>query len=581
MQVFQPSGKFTPNGFHMRFLTAAILFVLSMTLILVGIAQQTIWHPAATQSHTIHIGAKAPIVVIAHDALAQYDGSPTITAKSDRQIFMAAGRSTDISAWVGSTPHVTIGARGGKEKGLKGHTVAGKGFRADPKGSDLWRSEVTSVQLGKLKVDQRNGAGVLLASNGFEMAPRDITISWPIVFNDLPSKIFIGVGGLLLLAAVVLNWWSWYKLRRERGPRRRTPKAPQGPRTRRRKKAIAVPSHGRRSARNSMAVVATGLVLTSLSGCSLVAPKATPTASQAITKPAPPVVTEGQLRAIVERAAASINASDVKRDPKKPSDRLAGPALEARVAHYKLQAATKFAPKLPPIATDKITFALPASESTWPRMVMAVTSSGDKNVLPQMLVLEQAGPRDQYKVWYDINMLPGVQTPEVAATTVGAIPVRPDSLFLKISPKALPTAFGNLIDDGLSSLGAPMFNVTNDEFYKQVAASQAAQKASLKKAKLTVTHALGNDNVLSLATVNSGALVAVYLTDTYVIKPKDRTQAVAVTGMEKKLLGSGGSATGIKSVYGSMLLFYVPAINSSDKIITLGATQSLISIKSL
>lgn len=564
----------------MRFLTAAILFVLSMTLILIGVAQQTIWHPAATVSHSIHIGAKTPIVVITHDALTQHEGNPTVLTHSDRQIFMAVGRSTDIAAWVGSTDHVTVSGRE-KESGLKAAVINGKGFRASPVGSDLWRTEATSVQSGKLVVDVSAGAGVLLASNGFEMAPKDITVSWPIVFNDIPSKILIGTGGLLLLAAAVLNWLAWYKLRRERGPRRRTPKAPQGPRTRRRKRAVTVPARGRRSARNAVAVVASGLVLASLSGCSIVAPKASPTASQQQTKAAPPVVTEQQLRVIVERAALSINKSDATRDPKKPSERLAGPALAARVAHYKLQEVTKKAPELPPIATNKITFALPASETAWPRMVMAVTSSGSKDELPQMLVLEQAGPRDQYKVWYDINMLPGVQTPEVAAASVGAIPVRADSLFLKISPKALPTAFGNLIDEGLSSLGAPMFNVTNDEFYKQVAASQAAQKASLKKAKLTVTHALGNDNVLSLATINSGALVAVYLTDTYVIKPKDRTQAVAVTGMEKKLLGSGGSATGIKSVYGSMLLFYVPAINSSDKIITLGATQSLISIKSL
>ena len=565
----------------MRFLTAAILFVISMMLILVGVAQQTIWRPAATQSHSIHVGAKSPYVVISHNALTQYEGTPTVSVKSDRQIFVAVGRSTDISAWVGSTSHVTVAARDGKAKGLKGRTIEGKGFRASPASSDLWRAEVTSVQSSKMVVDPSDGAGVLIASNGFDRAPQDITITWPIVFNDLPSKILIGAGGLLLLASVILNFWSWYKLRRERGPRRRTPKAPQGPRTRRRKKAVVVPTHGRRSARNAVAVVATGLILTSLSGCSLVAPKATPSSSVEMTKAAPPVVTLKQLHLIVDRIAESVNKSDAARNPKKPSSRLAGPALEARVAHYKLQAATKYAPELPPISTNKVTFALPASESTWPRMVMAVTSSGAKNELPQMLVLEQSGPRDQYKLWYDINMLPGVQTPAVAAASVGAIPVRADSLFLKISPKALPTAFGNLIDQGLSSLGAPMFNVTNDEFYKQVAASQASQKASLKKASLTVSHALGNDNVLSLATVNSGALVAVYLTDTYVIKPKDRTQAVAVTGMEKKLLGSGGSATGIKSVYGSMLLFYVPAINSSDKIITLGATQSLISIKSL
>lgn len=577
----------------MRFLTAAILFVMSMVLILVGIAERTIWHPPANQVHSIHLGAKTPLDIVSHSALTQYSGNPTISVVSDRQVFIAVGRSTDIDAWVGTTEHVEIGAAktGNSGFGLSAKKIVGDGFRASPIGSDLWRYSQTSLQTGKLQIDPANGAGVLLASDGYGMAPQNITISWPIVFNPIPSAIFIIVGGLLLLAAVIINWIAWFRLRRDRGPRRRTPKAPQGPKTRRRKNAVDAPVKGRRSAkggrralRSVATVTTTGVLLASLAGCSLVHPdsSASATASaDSLSKTPPAALTKAQMTNIVRVAAASVNAADLNHDPKKPSDRLAGPALIARTAQYNLMAATKYAPKITPISTNKVTFALPAATTSWPRIFMAVTSSGTKDQLPQMLVLEQEGPRAQYQIWYDINMLPGVQTPEVAAAQVGAIPVSPDSLFLKIAPNALPTAFGNLIDNGVSSLDASMFNVSNDEYYKQVAASQAAQQSSLKKASLKVTHALGNDNVLSLATIESGALVAVYMTDTYVIKPKDRTQAVGVTGMEKKLLGAGGSATGIKSVYGSMLLFYVPAINSSDKIITLGATQNLISVKSL
>lgn len=212
---------------------------------------------------------------------------------------------------------------------------------------------------------------------------------------------------------------------------------------------------------------------------------------------------------------------------------------------------------------------------------MAVTAAQSEADLPQMLVLEQEGPRSPYILWYLIDMLPGVQTPEVAAADIGAIPVAPDSKFLKLSPNALPTAFGNLIDLGTASLSAPSFDLSNDEFYKQVAAAQAQQISSLKKAKVTVSHTLGNANVLSLSTANSGALVAVYMIDTYVIKPTKRNSAVAVSGNEKLLLGSTGSTTGIRSVYGDMLLFYVPAVSSKDRIVTLGATQGLLSVRSL
>jgi len=246
-----------------------------------------------------------------------------------------------------------------------------------------------------------------------------------------------------------------------------------------------------------------------------------------------------------------------------------------------LQKASKSVGALPPIASAKISLALPAATNLWPRTVMVITSDVGATALPQMLVLQQASPRAQYQLWYNIDMLPGVKLPVVNTAKVGAIPVAADSLFLKIAPNALPAAFGDLIDNSQASLSAPMFNVANDEYYQQIFASQQSQAQTLSNATIKIKHLLGNPTVLSLSTLNSGALVAVYMNDKYVIKPKDRTQAVAVSGNEKLMLGSAGSATGIKSFYGSMLLFYVPSISSKDKIISLGATQELLSVKAL
>jgi hypothetical protein len=65
--------------------------------------------------------------------------------------------------------------------------------------------------------------------------------------------------------------------------------------------------------------------------------------------------------------------------------------------------------------------------------------------------------------------------------------------------------------------------------------------------------------------------------DTYTIIPKEPGDAVSITGEEAILLGTGGSATGIETKYGAMLLFNVPASGSDERATLLGATQQLLS----
>jgi len=569
----------------MRFLTAAILFVVSAALLLTGIAERTIWHPPASISRVINLGVSAPFVILNHSVLAMNEGNPTLHVSSDRFSFVAVGRQSDVKAWVGNSNHSDVTAVG---SGVGAHIIAnkanGSAVVANPANSDLWREQVSAAGDVSLKINSDQRAAVLVASNGFEKAPGRLELVWPIIFDPTPSRVLLIAGTVFLVASVIVNWWAWYQMRKERGPRRKTPKAPQGPKLRRSKRSkSAAPVKGRRSARNFTALVSGGLILATLTGCAYVDPQATATPTKGSVIQQPPVVSMSQLRRIVSAISSEVATADAARDPKLLQGRVAGPAMAARSAYYQLQKASKKVADLPPIATAQINLALPAASQEWPRTVMAITSTGSSDTLPQMLVLQQASPREQYKLWYDIDMLPGVKLPAVNTVETGAIPVAPDSLFLKIAPNALPSRFGDLLDLGTSSQSAMMFNVANDEYYQQISASLKSQQQTLANATIKVTHSLGDPNVLSLATVDSGALVAVYMSDTYVIKPKDRTQAVAVSGNEKLLLGSAGSATGIKSTYGSMLLFYVPANSSTtkDRIVTLGATPVLIKVASL
>jgi hypothetical protein len=210
---------------------------------------------------------------------------------------------------------------------------------------------------------------------------------------------------------------------------------------------------------------------------------------------------------------------------------------------------------------------------------MVVTGDGDE--LPQTLVIQQLAPREPYKLLYNMALLPGVQFPDVAAASKGAIPVGTDSQFLKISPINLAPSYGDLIDNGPVSEFFSLFDLDTDKFYEQIAQTQKEQTESLDEATTVFSHELGDANVVSLTTSDSGAIVALMMVDTWEITPTSRNSAVTVSGDELLLLGLEGSGSGVRTRYGNMLLFYVPLASSDQKIRLLGATQSLLSIEVL
>jgi hypothetical protein len=261
------------------------------------------------------------------------------------------------------------------------------------------------------------------------------------------------------------------------------------------------------------------------------------------------------------------------------ASRFAGPALQQRTAYYTLRKLDRKLKALPRIAGEPITFTLPASSTLWPRTIMVVTDEAGAPS-PQMLVLVQESPRAQYQVWYNIRLMQGATIPAVPVPEIGAIPVASDAQFLKVVPNELAKVYGSVIDNGAGSAGAENFDLGDDEFFKQISESQDAQVAALKNGKITFTHTLGSPKVLSLATADGGALVAMAMVDGYTIRPTKRGSAITVTGLEKTLLGASGSPTGIISRYSDMLLFYVPQTGSVDKIRLLGVTQGLLSVRS-
>ncbi len=566
----------------MRFLIAAALFVISVLMLLFGLAERTIWAPPANFSESVEIKSSKPLALIPAKTLAKHPGNPYIQVEGAKPVFIASGRESDIRAWIGVSEFETIEFN---EKGTKLEAKATLGAKniENPMGADLWRTEIQSNSFAALQIGRAEEGAALVASDGVKPVPSTISVLWPIAHDLTRSNIFLIAGSVALIGAFIMNYIAYRHMRKSRGPRRRTPAPPKPPRYKVKRNKANAPVRGRRSARRAFIAIPLSITLLAFgTGCaSDVKPSPSPTPSISAIDVPPVALTATQVDRIlldVEKIAAD---ADLVSDKKILASRFTGPALAQRTANYILRTRAASVAKLPKIVSKPITFSLPAATDAWPRTLMVVTDEAGDEALPQMLVFEQATPRSNYMLWYNIRLMPGAKIPEVPSSESGAIPVDVKSLYLKLAPEDIASAYGDVLNRGASSLSFGLFDLAKDEFYKQVSESQKSQVANLKTGTIKFTHTLGNKNVISLSTTKAGALVAVYMTDTYVIKPKKRGSAVAVSGQEKVLLGADGSTRGVRSIYGDMMLFYVPALSDSAGIRLLGVTQGLVSVRSL
>ena len=613
----------------MRFVLAIVAFVIALGLGGYGVAQLTVLSGPDELTAVSESTSDATVSVIDGETLNALEGRQDLTISGSDAIFAAYGTTTDVTGWVGEATHNRI-SYDPDTRNLVSVTETGPEAEVPtPAGSDLWLREFTGEGDLDIKVSLDTDMSVIIVSDGVQPAPSTVSITWPLDNRSPWVGPLLTAGAAMLLLSLIFLVWAIVHRRRAVGPRRtsikppKNPKMPRLPRQRsyrvRKPKAI---KRGRRSISRMTATVPFVLVGTlALSGCSAdlwpdmsatstaasASPSASPTASpspsasaSASASPAedsteelpPPATTARQVESILRDVAVVAEAADAALDTEGIKARFAGPALDLRAGNYAVRA--KDSAAAPPVAipTGDVRVTLPQQAVAWPRSIFAVVESPPDDsvdpptpstVPPMAFVLVQESAREQYKVNYAVSLESNAELPKLAADTVGAPRLAPDTKLLSMPPGELAAAYVDVLNLGADSASYGLFDIEKDGFIPVVGkeARDARIAALDPKAKIEFSITPAEAETYALGSNEAGALVTAYITQTETVTPVEEGATINPELSTKTLSGLSGTTKGVTASYSDQLLFYIPPIGSDEKIVLLGYTDGLVVAKEI
>lgn len=607
----------------MRFVWAVLAFVLAAAMIGAGIAQRTIFQGPETQSAEVTAPEDSPYLLIDGSAMALLPGTQTLTANGPGEVFVSYGRTADLTSWLSDQEygHATVKkgaivvttvepeADAAAETDPTAPDAAAGDAQAvrQPAGSDLWLGEYSGEQTVSQPLQIPEEMSVLVASDGTAPAPSDVTITWPLSTSTPWAGPLIVLGGLFLAAGIVLYLLGIRHVRRSRGPRRKAPPPLEATQpidisVEGEEKGVISAAPRRRSlGRRGFTATARRRLLAALplmlvvplavTGCAADAwpqfgPSATPSPTETVVDAETqqqPAVTEAQAEQIMTRVAETVAAADEALDPTLAATRLDGAALAARTTNYTLRGQIADYAALPAVPAEPLRIILPQAYDEWPRTVLAVA---DQESASTMMMLTQQDPWSNYKLVYQGALGGSTELPDLAPWYIGAAQVPPGSTFLTIAPDQLAAAYADVLTNGANSAFYGLFDEETDVFSADVAEDRQRRldefnATATDTGTLAFGSTAGAQPPLALATVDSGAIVAVTVNETDTVTPASADVVIKLDNNPtvKALTGVSESQTGVTTTFTDQLFFSVPAQGSSAKIRLLGYSSNIIEAK--
>jgi len=584
-----------------RFIAAIVVFAVALVFLGTGIAFKVFAGPRSV-SEAVTLSASALYAVVDASVVTARPGVQSVVLSGGTTNVVGYGRTIDVLSWIGESPYLNVTRSSTGEISSKLITPkvtegAAAPTIVSPAGSDMWLEQNTGDASAALSMNLPAEMSVILSSDGVGPVSPRVAFTWPLspsTFLWMQDDQLLFLGGGVTLIGIALYLWALAHYRAKQGPRRKTPKPPKP------KKISHSPHRGIRAERTRgrrvgprrsalIAVPLTVALSLSLASCAspfpnesdVATPTPTSTSSSQEGIDLPPVaVTEEQLRVIMGNLSEVSAAADETLDANVASTRFAGAALEARRANYSMRKADPALAAISAIPNTLPSLFLPESSNTWPRSLFVIfqpvaetVKGGEDDEAPTIaLILQQISPRDNYKVIYQTNLQANETVPEVAAANVGTVQVPADSKLLLLPPDRIAAAYADILTRGEQSEYYDDFQSSGDSLRAALQAERAQQNAD--NVAISFTDRAGTGTVVAIATVSAGALVSVSVDEIARFEPQGG-RSLKLTGALKALGGTELAPRPVSATYQFELLFFVPAIGSTEKISLIGYSENL------
>lgn len=627
----------------MRYVLAIAALVLSGILLLLGIGQRTFLAGPMEITIPVDTRTETGYATIDADEITKLPGQANIVARGG-EAFVATGATRDVEAWTEPYSHaqLTIDAQDQRmlsaliapaipdvdpaEESATDPDAAPESV--DPRGSDLWLQERSTEAADEGSSDQTtlrvpvalsSGQSVLIASNGSDPVPADVSIVWTQDPHTPWAGPLLAGGALLALVGGVLYLLAIDHDRRGLGPRRGRKGPLLGIRNafgRKRRKG------GDAATRIALPVAGLALVV-GLTGCSanywpsFAAESETPTEEDTGSGLATVPVTEGQMDRVLSDVAAISGSGDDELDAALLESRFAGDALAQRTANYTIRGDLSDYGVVPPrITEDKLGYELVQSTEGWPRtmfVTVASTSGQEEDAgedvqgedaepdaeaqedteaqeeaeasSPSLaLVLTQEDPHANFLVTRVISLRGGISMPQAAPAEEGTAVLSGDLEGLVLKPEEVGSAYAAVLQNGPDAEEAENFDLSTDtllENYGKARAdsAQAESDADDQTMVFSVTADQGEEPITALSTGTGGALVATTVVEEQIVDADGGRYKPQASGAVSALSDLEGEQERIVQQVAHQMLFYVPSNSGGEKIQLLGVSSELVGVR--
>ncbi|KQR03404.1 hypothetical protein ASF72_09655 [Arthrobacter sp. Leaf141] len=558
-------------GDPLRLKTAAALVLLGLLTLLAGIGQQTIWAPSETFTVSAPAdGTDAPVTVFDQGLRTLHGGTARITVEGDGNFMLASGRPDDVAAWVGGAAHNTVNGVSEDKKSLQVQHSEGEATVPNPAGSDLWvTTENASGELDYTWTPPADGEwSLLLATDGTKPAPATVSMTFP---NDTATPWavpLIVLGAIIMAAGIALALLS----ARKRNGEGDGAGSGFAQRARERK------ANGS-SAPLAMAAAVLAAVVVAGSGTAAVAatpaPDASGSAAPAKDEAAPSrVLLDAQFRRVLEQVSSAVDAGDAAKDAAQLATRVGGTELEVRTQNYKIRSQVGSYEARMPVRSTKLLTTVVTTNRDWPRSVLAVTQ-GDGNVVPQLLTLVQASPRDNYKLVQTTPLQPGTTFPNISREGTETLAAG-DKTGLMYTAEEAMAGLADRLGNAESPYKDKLVEGESSPYIADTLSYQAEVVQSGQNGNFAFTHKVDPASITVFRTADGGALVEGRINFGFEGTPKAAGDKLTIGDDAAALAGGKETTTGMVLSFVESMAVYVPPAGSTDPMKLVAATRGLV-----